>query len=154
MVDYISCKRVHHLIDCLAIEVLWEHHINSIQLKVKTHMIQTSTDKNILDKVPTSSDVGFHTIANAGLTLKNERGRETYNRTEFQHRVDRAVGTKEKEEANKLSGATKKDNTKRMEKKKAKPKSQITGAKSDKSNTIKKAKEPGKELVTYALKKV
>jgi len=40
-----------------------------------------------------------------------------------------------------------------VQKKKAKPKSQGTGAKSDKSDTNKKAKEPGEELVTYAMKK-
>jgi len=40
-----------------------------------------------------------------------------------------------------------------MGKKKVKPKSQGTGTKSDKSDTIKKAKEPGEELVTYAMKK-
>jgi len=40
-----------------------------------------------------------------------------------------------------------------VQKKKAKPKSQGTGAKSDKSDTTKKAKVPGEELVTYAMKK-
>jgi len=40
-----------------------------------------------------------------------------------------------------------------VQKKKAKPKSQGTGAKSDKSDTTKKAKEPGEELITYAMKK-
>jgi len=40
-----------------------------------------------------------------------------------------------------------------MQKKKANPKSQGTGAKSEKSNTTKKAKEPVEELVTYAMKK-
>jgi len=40
-----------------------------------------------------------------------------------------------------------------MQKKKVKPKSQGTSAKSDKSDTTKKAKEPGEELVTYAMKK-
>jgi len=58
-----------------------------------------------------------------------------------------------KKEDNKPSEATKKDNTKRVQKKKANPKSQGTSAKSDKSNTTKKAKEPGKELVIYAMKK-
>ena len=51
------------------------------------------------------------------------------------------------------SEATKKDDTKRVQKKKAKPKSQGTAAKSDKSDTTKKAKEPGEELVTYPMKK-
>ena len=40
-----------------------------------------------------------------------------------------------------------------MPKKKAKPKSQGTSAKSDKSDTTKKAKAPGEELITYAMKK-
>jgi len=40
-----------------------------------------------------------------------------------------------------------------VQKKKAKPKSQGTGAKSEKSDTTKKAKEPGEDLVTYAMKK-
>jgi len=40
-----------------------------------------------------------------------------------------------------------------VQKKKAKPKSQSTSAKSDKSDTTKKAKEPGEELVPYAMKK-
>jgi len=40
-----------------------------------------------------------------------------------------------------------------VQKKKAKPESQSTGAKSNKSDTTKKAKEPGEELVTYAMKK-
>jgi len=40
-----------------------------------------------------------------------------------------------------------------VQKKQAKAKSQGTGAKSDKSDTTKKAKEPGEELVTYAMKK-
>jgi len=95
----------------------------------------------------------FHTIANAGSSLEYEWGRETYARTAFHHKVDRAGATKEKNEANKPSEATKKDDTKFMQKKKAKPKSQSTGAKSDKSNASKKAKEPGKEFVTYGMKK-
>ena len=116
-------------------------------------MIRTSNDKDILDKVPTSIEIYFHAIANAGSTLKYERGRETYARTELQHKGNRAGGTKEKKEANKPSEAIKKDDTKRVQKKKAKPKSQGTGAKSDKSDTIKKAKEAGEELVTYAMEK-
>jgi len=48
---------------------------------------------------------------------------------------------------------TKKHDNKRVQKKKAKPKSQGTSAKSDKSDTSKKAKEPGEELFTYAMKK-
>jgi len=116
-------------------------------------MIRTSTDKDVLDKVPTSIEMCFHTITNAGSTLKYERGRETFARTEFQHKVDRAGGTKENKEANKPSEATKKDDTKRVQKMKANPKSQGTGAKSDKSDTTKKAKEPGEELVNYAMKK-
>jgi len=116
-------------------------------------MIRPSIDKDLLDKVPESIEMCFHTIANAGLTLEYERGREKYARTEFQHKVDSAGGTKEKKEGNKSSEATKKDDTKRVEKKKAKPKPQGTGAKSDKSDTTKIAKEPGEELVTYAMKK-
>jgi hypothetical protein len=153
MVDYISRNRAHQLIACLSREALWEHLVNSIQHEVRTHMIRTSTDKDVLDKVPTSIEMCFHTIANAGLTLEYERGRETYARTEFQHKVDRAGGTKEKKEANKPSEVIKKDDTKRVQKKKAKPKSQGTSAKSDKSDTTKKAKEPSEELVTYAMKK-
>jgi len=116
-------------------------------------MIRTSTDKVVLDKLTTSIEMCFHITANAGSTLEYERGRETYARTEFQHKVDRAGGTKEKKEANKPSEATKKNDTKRVQKKKAKPKSQGTGARSDKSDTTKKAKEPGEELVTYVMKK-
>jgi len=116
-------------------------------------MIRTSTDKYTLDKVPTSIEMCFHTIANTGSTLECERDRETYAQTEFQNKGDRAGGTKEKKEANKPLEATKKDDTKRMQKKKAKPKSQGTSAKSDKSDTTKKAKEPDEELVTYAMKK-
>jgi len=86
-------------------------------------MIRTSTDKNILDKVPTSIEMSFHTITNTGSTLKYERGRETYARTEFQHKVDRAGGTKEKKETNKPWKDTKEDDTKHVPKKKAKPKS-------------------------------
>jgi len=153
MVDYISRNRAYQLIACLSREALWEHLVNFIQPEVRTHMIRTSTDKDVLDKVPTSFEICFHTIANAGSTLAYERGRETYARTEFQHKVDRAGGTKEKKEANEASEATKKDDTKRVQKKKAKPKSQGTGAKSDKSDTNKKAKEPGEDLVTYAMKK-
>jgi len=153
MVAYISRNRAHQLIACLSREALWEHLVNSIQPEVRTHMIRTSTDKDVLDNVPTSIEMCFHTIANAGLTLEYERGRETYTRTEFQHKVDRAGGTKEKKEANKALEVTKKDDTKRVQKKKGKPKSQGTGAKSDKSDTTKKAKEPGEELVTYAMKK-
>jgi len=89
----------------------------------------------------------------AGSTLKYERGREKYARSEFQHKVDRAGGRKEKKEAKKSSETTKKDDNKRVKKKQAKPKSQGTGAKSDKSDTTKKAKEPGEGLVTYAMKK-
>jgi len=116
-------------------------------------MIQTSTYKDVWDKVPTSIEMCFHTIANAGSTLEYEQGRETYARTEFQHKVDRVGGTKEKKEANEPSKANKKDDTKRMQKRKEKPKSQGTGAKSDKSNTTKKAKEPGEELVIYGMRK-
>jgi hypothetical protein len=95
----------------------------------------------------------FHTIANAGSTLEHERGRETYARTKFQHKVDRAGGTKEKKDGNKAPEATtKKDDTKRVQKKKAKPKPQSTG-KSEKSDTTKRKKEPGEDLVTYAMKK-
>jgi len=153
MVDYISHNRAHQLIACLSREALWEHLVNSIQPEVRTHMIRTSIDKDVLDKVPTSIEICFHTIGNAGSTMEYEHGRETYARTEFQHKVDRAGGTKEKKEANKPSEATKKDNTNRVQKKKVKPKSQGTGAKSDKSDTTKKAKEPGEELVTYAMKR-
>jgi len=39
-----------------------------------------------------------------------------------------------------------------VQKQKANPKSQGTSAKSDKSEATKKAKEPGEELVTYAIK--
>jgi len=153
MVDYVFCHRAHQLIVRLSREVLWGHLVNSIQHKVRTHMIHTSTDNDVLDKVPTSIEMCFHTIANAGLTLEYAWGRETYARTEFQRKVDRAGGTKEKKEANKPSEATKKNDIKHIQKKKAKPKSQGTGAKSDKSNTTKNAKEPGEELVTYARKK-
>jgi len=153
MVDYISRNRAHQLIACLSREARWEHLVNSIQPEVRTHMIRTSTDKDVLDKVPTSIEMCFNTIANAGSTLEYERGRETYARTEFQGKVERAGGTKENKEANKSSEPTKKDDTKRVQKKKAKPKCQGTGAKSDKSDTTKKAKEPGEELVTYAMKK-
>jgi len=83
--------------------------------------------------------------------LEYERGRETSARTEFQHKVDRAGGTKEKKEANKSSEGTKKDDNKCVQKKKVKPKSQGTRVKSDKSDTTKKAKEPGEELVTYTM---
>jgi len=153
MVDYISHNRAHQLIACLSKEALWEHLVNSIQPEVRTHMIRTSIDKDILDKVPASIEMCFHTIANAGSTLEYKRGREKYARTEFQHKVDRAGGTKEKKEDNKCSEVTKKDDNKRVQKKKAKPKSQGTSAKLAKSNTTKKAKEPGEELVTYAMKK-
>jgi len=40
-----------------------------------------------------------------------------------------------------------------MQKNKANAKSQGTGAKFDKSDTTKKAKEPSEELVTYGMKK-
>jgi len=86
-------------------------------------MIRTSTDKEVLDKVPTSIDMCFHTIANARSTLDYELCRETYARTEFQHKVDRSGVTKEQKEANKPSEATKKDDNKGVQKKKAKPKS-------------------------------
>jgi len=96
MVDYISHNSAHQLIACLSREALWEHLVNSIQPEVRTQMIRTSTDKDVLDKVPTSIEMCFYTIANAGSTLEYEQGRETYARTEFQHKVDRAGGTKEK----------------------------------------------------------
>jgi len=83
MVHYISRNRVYQLIACLSREVVWEHLVNSIQPEVGTHMIRTSTDKDVLDKVPTSIEMCFHTIANAGSSLEYERGRETYTRTEF-----------------------------------------------------------------------
>jgi len=100
MVDYISGNRANQLIACLLRGALCEHLVNSIQLEVRTYMIQTGTDKDVLDKVPTRFEMCFHTIANAGSTLEYERGRETYARTEFQHKVDRAGGTKQKKEAN------------------------------------------------------
>jgi len=153
MVDYISRNREHQLIACLSREALWDHLVNSIQREVRTHMIRISINKDVLDKVPASIEMCFHTIANAGSTLEYERGREKYARTEFQPKVDRAGGIKEKKEANKSSEATKKDDNKHVQKRKAKPKSQGTGAKSDKSDTTKKAKEPSEELVTYAMKK-
>jgi len=96
MVDYISRNRAHQLIACLSRETLWEHLVNSIQPEVRTHMIRTSTEKGVLDKVPPSIEMCFHTIANAGSTLEYESGRERCARTEFQHKVDRAGGTKEK----------------------------------------------------------
>jgi len=153
MVDYISRNRVHQLIACLSREALWEHLVNSIQPEVRTHMIRTSMNKDVLDKVPASIEMCFHTIANARSTLEYERGREKYTSTRFRHKVDRAGGTKEMKEPHKSSEATKKDDNKGMQKKKAKPKSQGTSAKSDKSDTTKKAKEPGEELVTYAMEK-
>jgi len=54
MVAYISRNRAHLLIACVSREVLWEHLVNFIQPEVRTHMIRTSTDKDVLDKVPTS----------------------------------------------------------------------------------------------------
>ena len=152
MLDYIYRNRAHQLIGCLSREALWEHLVNSIQPEVRTHMIRTSIDKDVLDKVPASIEMCFHTIANAGSTLEYKRGREKYSRTEFQHQVDRAGGTKEKKEVNKSSEVTKKDDNKHVQKK-AKAKSQGTSAKSDKSDSTKKAKDPGEELVTYAVKK-
>jgi len=83
MVDYISRNRAHQLIACLSREALWEHLVNSIQSEVRTHMIRTITDTDVLNKVPTSIVMCFHTIANAGSILEYERGRETYARTEF-----------------------------------------------------------------------
>jgi len=82
-------------------------------------MIRTRIDKDVLDKVPTSIEMCFHTIANAGSTLEYERGREKYARTEFWHRVDRAGGTKKKKAVNKSSDATKKDDNKSVQKRKA-----------------------------------
>ena len=84
--------------------------------------------------------------------MQYERGKENYARTKFQHKVDRAGETKENKEANKPLKGTKKDDTKRVQKKKAQGKSQDISAKSDKFGTTKKAKEPGEELVTYAMK--
>jgi len=117
------------------------------------HMIRTSPDKDVLDKVPASIEMCFHTITNAESTLEYDRGREKYARTEFQHKVDRAGGTKERKEVNKSSEVTKKDDNKGGQNKQAKPKSQGTSAKSNKSDATKKAKEPGEELITYAMKK-
>jgi len=109
MVDYISRNRAHQLIAFLSREVLWEHFVNSIQCDVRTHMIRTSTDKAELDKVPTRIYMYFCTIANAGSTLEYERGRETYTWTEFQHKIDRAGGIKEKKGAIKPLEGTKRD---------------------------------------------
>jgi len=114
LVDYISRNRAHQLIACLSRGALWEHLVNSIQPEVRFHMIRTSIDRDILDKVPTSIEICFHTIANAGSTLEYERGREKYDQTEFQYKVDRAGRTKEKKEVNKSSEVTKKDDNKRM----------------------------------------
>jgi len=115
-------------------------------------MIRKSIDKDVLDKVPTSNKICFHTIVDTGSSLEYERGTEKYVWTEFQHKVDRAGGSKEKKEPHKALEATKRDDNKGVQKKKAKPKSQGTSAKSDKSDTTKRAKEPGEELVTYAIK--
>jgi len=139
MVDYISRIRALQLIACLSRKGLWEHLVNSIQPEVRTHMIWRSIDKDVLDKIPASIEMCFHTIANAGSTLEYERGREKYARTEFQHKVDRPGGTKEKKEVHKSSEVTKKDDNKCVQKKKGKPKSQGTSAKSYKSDTTKKA---------------
>jgi len=123
MVDYNSRNRAHQLIACLSREALWKHLVNSIQPEVRTHMIRTSIDKDVLDKVPASIEMYFHTIGNAGSTLEYKRGREKYAWSEFQHKVDRAGGTKEKKEVHKSSEVTKKDDNKCVQKKKAKPKS-------------------------------
>jgi len=64
---------------------------------------------------------------NAGSSSVHERGREGHAWTKYQHKVDGAGGTKEKKEANKYLEATKKHNYKRVQKEKAKPKSQGTG---------------------------
>jgi len=69
IVDYISHNRAHQLIACLSREALWEHLVNSIQPEVRTHMIRNRTDLDVLDKVPTSIEMCFHTIANAGSTF-------------------------------------------------------------------------------------
>ena len=69
MVDYISRNKAYKLIGCLSREALWEHLVNSIKPEVRAHMIRASTDKDVLDKVPTSIEMSFHTIANAGSTL-------------------------------------------------------------------------------------
>ena len=54
---------------------------------------------------------------------------------------------------NKALEVTKKDDNNHVQKKKAKPKSLGTSAKSDKSDSTKKTKEPVEELVTYTMKK-
>ena len=68
MVDYISSNRADQLIACLSREGLWEHLVNSIQPEVRTHMVRTSIDKDVLDKVFASIEMCFPTIANAGST--------------------------------------------------------------------------------------
>ena len=95
------------MIACLEREALWEHLVNPIQPKVRTHMIRITIDKDVLDKVPASIEMCFHTMANARSTLEYERCREKYARTEFQHKVDRAGRTREKKEPNKSSEVTK-----------------------------------------------
>jgi len=74
--------------------------------------------------------------------MECERSKEKHAQTRFQHKVDRAGGTKLNKISNKFEEATKKDDTKYMQKMKVKPKSQDTSAKSYKSDITKKAKEP------------
>jgi len=69
-VDYISRNRAHELIASLSREALWKQLVNSIQPKVRTHMIRTSIDKDVLDKVPASMEICFPNITIAGSTLE------------------------------------------------------------------------------------
>ena len=70
IVDYISRNKAHQLKACLSREALWKHLVNSIQPEVRTHMIRTSTDKDVLDKVSTSIEMWYHTITNVGSSLE------------------------------------------------------------------------------------
>jgi len=76
-------------------------------------------------------------MARVPSTLEYERARETYARTKFQYKIDRPGWPNEKNEANKLTEATKENDTKHVQKKKAEPKSQGTGMKSENSDTSK-----------------
>jgi len=61
MVDYISRNGTHQLIACLSKEALWEHLVNSMQPEVRPHMIRTSINKDVLDKVSASIEMCFYT---------------------------------------------------------------------------------------------
>ncbi|KAF8422309.1 hypothetical protein BGX38DRAFT_1279835 [Terfezia claveryi] len=116
-------------------------------------MVQVSTDKDILDKVPASTEICFQAIANAGSQVEYEKVREAHAQSQF-HQKEQAAGAKKEVPNTPKTTEKKSENLKdRITKPKQRAKTKPNAKSKPKSDTSsKKEKEPGQDKVTYAMR--